>query len=183
MEEIALLNPRRRVRRVSPLHRRRTRVMHVLRRNPRRKGKGSLDVPTVTSIKGLFSKNNLMNWAYLGGGFMVGVAAEKSFGERISNMFRVNVPIADTFIKQIPLIAGITLLGRGLPKSALTGMQAYVGYRLVNSALQMANINLAGVSGLGYTPNFGLSGIYEPISSAAISQMSGVSDEVFTPSF
>ena len=135
---------------------------------------------------------NLENWAYLGGGFMVGVAAEKSFGEKISNMISgalpVNVPLINTFVKQVPLILGLTMFGKGLPKAGQTGMQAYIGYRLVNSALQMANINLSGLGDVGYTPQFGLSGIYEPTSGT--SQMSGIYEpitsgtgNIFEPSF
>jgi hypothetical protein len=193
MEEIALLNPRRRgrlhrVRRVrcaSPVVHRRARVRHVLRHNPRRRGRRHSGVPTISSIKGMFSKANLMNWVYLGVGFGIGVVAEKGLGERVSRMIPIgqDIPIANAFFKQLPLIAGLALLGKNLPKQTQTGAQAYIGFRLVNSALQMGGFNLSGLGGIGYTPRFGLSGVFEPVSSAALTQMSGVSDEVFNPSF
>jgi len=189
MQEIALMNPRKRrrgarrrttrsrSRRVS--RKRSRRVVHMVRRNPRRRS-GGRNPFSVSGIKGIFSKQNLMSWVYMGGGFAVGVAAEKSFGDRIATMlpFGQNIPLVQTFVKQIPLIAGIALFGKGMPKQAQDGMNAYIGYRLVNSALQMANINLSGVGDVGYTPSFGLSGIFSPTSSATLTDVSGVSDSI-----
>jgi hypothetical protein len=128
----------------------------------------------------MFSKQNVMNWVYMGGGFAVGVAAEKGLGEKVSQMvpFGQNIPLVQTLLKQLPLIAGMAMFGRGLPAKAQDGMNAYIGYRLVSSALQMANINLSGVGDVGYTPSFGLSGIFSPTSSSTLQDVSGVSDSI-----
>ena len=184
MEEIALLNPRRRGHsRRRPHSVRRVYTRHVMRKNPRRRRNPRAAGLSLSGIKGIFSKENIMGWVYLGGGFMVGVAAEKTFGNRVAAMVPVgqDIPIVNALTRQIPLIAGVALFGKSMPKQAVTGMQAYIGYRLINSALQMANINLSGIEDIGYIPSFGLRGLYSPTSSASLM---GVSDQVMAnPSF
>lgn len=157
MQEIALMNPRRRrrasARRVRHNPRRRARrrmhVGHYLRLNPRRRKSSGFGM-SASGIKGFFSMNNLQNIGLMGAGFLGGAAVEKTFGNKIP--FSTGNAIADAGIKQLPLALGIAFLGNKLPKPLTTGAGAYIGYRIINAVIGPTLGLSGGVGDVGVIP-------------------------------